>query len=393
MFNIKLLFILFCTQTIIGQPWDQLSDLPSHIRRDHPATFSSGDFGYLLTGSTISSSSTKDFYKYNSNTDTWTQLSDFPGMARTLSYAVVSGDFAYIGFGSGTGGFLNDLWEYDMVNDVWSQKTSCPCVGRGHPAFVELNGKIYVGLGSAATGNIRDWWEFDIATNSWAQKADFLGTPRHHPYYFTVGNYTYVGFGHGGDIYKDFYRYDPIADAWMQLNDIPGQARVAGTQFNYQDKGYILSGDGENHSYMSTGEFWQYSPTTDAWLELTPHSGTSLWAPGSFVINNHVYFMAGWSGESTIYNERFWKFNLGDILNNEEHKNETISIYPNPVQNILNIKTLDQITSIKIYSLQGSLIKETSTNTSISLSDLSAGLYFAQINVSGYYVTKKFIKS
>lgn len=390
MFNIKLLFILFCTQTIIGQSWNQLSDLPSHIRRHHPVTFSSGDFGYLLTGSTSSSTSTKDFYKYDSNTDTWTQLSDFPGAARTLSYAVVSGDFAYIGFGTDDSLFLNDLWEYDIVNDVWSQKTSCPCVGRGHPAFVELNGKIYVGLGSASTGNIGDWWEFDIATNSWAEKADFLGSPRHHPYYFTVGNYMYVGFGHGANIYKDFYRYDPIADAWMQLNDIPGQARVAGTQFNYQDKGYILSGDGENHGPMATGEFWQYSPTTDTWLELTPHSGSSVWAPGNFIINNHVYFMGGQF--TTSYNVGLWEFNLGDILNLEEHKNEIISIYPNPVQNVLNIKTLDQIMSMKIYSLQGFLIKETS-NTSISLSELPAGLYFAQINVGGNTVTKKFIKS
>ena len=95
--------------------------------------------------------------------------------------------------------------------------------------------------------------------NTWLQKTDIPGNGRHHPYYFGIGNYAYVGFGHGSVsgpgsnpssslfIYNDFYRYDPSNDSCQLMSQFPSQARVAGTQFSYQGKGYILSGDGDNH--------------------------------------------------------------------------------------------------------------------------------------------------
>jgi len=70
----------------------------------------------------------------------------------------------------------------------------------------------------------------------------------------------------------------------------------------------------------------------------------------------------------------------------------SFTLYPNPTQNILNIDSQEPIDSVRIYSINGSLIKETS-NPSISVSELPVGLYFAQINVGTHSITKKFIKS
>ena len=107
--------------------------------------------------------------------------------------------------------------------------------------------------------------EYDINLDIWTSKNNFIGNDRHHPYYFSLGDYAYVGFGHGSMfgpgsnpssnayIYNDFYRYDPINDSWLQLTDFPSEARVAGTQFSYNGKGYILSGDGDDHEPL---DFW-----------------------------------------------------------------------------------------------------------------------------------------
>ena len=81
-----------------------------------------------------------------------------------------------------------------------------------------------------------------------------------------------------------------LNDSWLQLADFPSEARVAGTQFSFNGKGYILSGDGDNHGPLSSGEFWCYDPFTDAWNELPSHPGGAIWAPGSFVIDSDVYF-------------------------------------------------------------------------------------------------------
>jgi len=70
---------------------------------------------------------------------------------------------------------------------------------------------------------------------------------------------------------------------------------------------------------------------------------------------------------------------------------ESISIYPNPVQNNLKINTDFPIDYIKIYTLQGQLINETK-NKQIDVSLLSSGLYFASITIDGKNSIKKFIK-
>ncbi len=80
------------------------------------------------------------------------------------------------------------------------------------------------------------------------------------------------------------------------------------------------------------------------------------------------------------------------ILEVENYNQITFTLYPNPTQDVLNIDSQNPIDSVRIYSINGSLVKETS-NTSIIVSELSKGLYFAQINAGSNAITKKFIKS
>ena len=126
-----------------------------------------------------------------------------------------------------------------------------PSAGRSHPALILVDDKVYVGLGSN-TVNLGDWWEYDIPSDSWSQKADFDFGVRHHPFYFGIDGIPYVGFGHGNSIngainvYNDFYKYDATTDSWITLNEFPSEGRVAGTQFSYNGKGYVLSGDGDD---------------------------------------------------------------------------------------------------------------------------------------------------
>jgi len=79
------------------------------------------------------------------------------------------------------------------------------------------------------------------------------------------------------------------------------------------------------------------------------------------------------------------------ILGVEDNTNISFSIYPNPVQDILNLESQQPIERVKIYNLQGQLIMEKYTN-SIDVSNLTTGLYFVQVTVNGKTITKKFIK-
>ena len=282
-----------------GQNWTQVSNFINEGRH-HPITFSNDNYGFVVAGSY-----SNEVYRYDKSNDSWSQLSNFPAAGRGYSYGVTVGNKAYMGLGSTfNGSFPNDWWEYDMDNDTWTQLSNFPGNGRNHPAMIPVGNKIYMGCGSN-TSNLSDWWEFDILQNSWSQKTSLPGNDRHHPFYFGIGDFAYVGFGHGSSpgpgtnsstgvsIYNDFYRYDPSNDSWLRLNDFPSEARVAGTQFSYNNKGYVLSGDGDDHGPLSSGEFWEYNPLTDNWSQLPSHPGDAIWAPGNFVIGCDVYFLLG----------------------------------------------------------------------------------------------------
>jgi N-acetylneuraminic acid mutarotase len=295
----KLLFILIMFPIVgTSQSWNQVSNFIEDGRH-HPITFANDNYGFVVCGSY-----TNDVFKYDKLNDSWSQLQDFPAAGRGYSYGVTVGNKAYMGLGSTSNGlYPNDWWEYNMDNDSWTQKSSLPTDGRNHPAMIAINNKIYMGCGSNDNGNLGDWWEYDIINDVWSQKTSIIGNDRHHPFYFGIGNYAYVGFGHGSSpvagtnptsyIYNDFYRYDPTNDNWIQLSNFPSEARVAGTQFSYNGKGYILSGDGDNHGPLDSGEFWEYNPSNDSWNQLTSHPGGAIWAPGNFVIGCDVYFLLG----------------------------------------------------------------------------------------------------
>lgn len=76
-------------------------------------------------------------------------------------------------------------------------------------------------------------------------------------------------------------------------------------------------------------------------------------------------------------------------------KTQNISIFPNPVYNVLNISTnsLNPIQSISIYDLLGKQIKyEINTYSFIDVSNLIPGIYILKVNTLGASYTKKFIK-
>lgn len=77
--------------------------------------------------------------------------------------------------------------------------------------------------------------------------------------------------------------------------------------------------------------------------------------------------------------------------------NNSISLYPNPTSDVLNIdnKTNEIVSNVSIYSISGALIKEVkSTNSieSISVTDLQTGIYFVKLSINDEVKNYKFIK-
>ena len=72
--------------------------------------------------------------------------------------------------------------------------------------------------------------------------------------------------------------------------------------------------------------------------------------------------------------------------------NLEVSLYPNPVKDILNIVTETELQSVEIYNLQGQKVK-TSTTKQTNVSDLASGIYMVRIQDENNGVaTKKIVK-
>jgi len=380
---VNLLFVTLC----FGQTWEGKAELPNNEGRHHPVTFGIGDFGYATTGTSATSQVTKDLYKYDPATDSWTQLNDFAGEARSFAIGAPYNGKAYMGFGLSLTTFLNDLWEFDPATETWTQLASCPCAGRRHPALIIRDDRIFVGLGDGAAGNLNDWWSYDMNTDSWTQQPSLPGPVRHHPFMFTAGDHVYAGMGHGGNnIYKDWYEFDITTDTWTQMQDFPGEARVAGTQFDMGGYGFVLSGDGDDHSFMGEGEMWKYDPFNDDWEQLPSHPGISRWAPGSFTINNTVYFIGGQNRISQFINGDMWSFDIAPAASTPEIEvtENTFSAYPNPTANILNFTNSTKINSVKVFDISGKMVLQSNLigSSNIDLSDLSKGLFILEITTT-----------
>ncbi|MCB0464238.1 MAG: T9SS type A sorting domain-containing protein [Aequorivita sp.] len=93
----------------------------------------------------------------------------------------------------------------------------------------------------------------------------------------------------------------------------------------------------------------------------------------------------GWCKDETA------SYSESCLISIEDFTTADFKLFPNPTGNLLNIQSKENIESVKIYSTQGMLVKESSSKT-IDVSHLSAGMYFAQITSNGKNFTKKFLK-
>ncbi len=73
--------------------------------------------------------------------------------------------------------------------------------------------------------------------------------------------------------------------------------------------------------------------------------------------------------------------------------NASVTMYPNPVQHYLSIRSDFPITRVQVFSLLGQLVMEVPSNFSrIYLGELNSGIYMIKIYSNEYYITKKLVK-
>lgn len=205
----------FWEYNAINDSWIQKKSYPG-IKRGGASHFSINGEVYLGMGSfqkQYTTTNLRDFYKYNSTTDTWVKISDFHSNGNHRRYGsatFVINDIAYLGNGATDTG-MNDFWSYNSKTDSWIRIADFVDARHSTAAF-SLNNYGYVTGGSSVAGsNVNYCWKYDPKLNTW-EKIENVGTVKRELHFsFILDGKAYVGGGgtSGGSNGYDMYQFLP----------------------------------------------------------------------------------------------------------------------------------------------------------------------------------------
>ncbi len=289
--------------------WTQKASLPASVRTSATG-FSIGHYGFIGTGQTSASVFTNDFWRWNQDSNTWTQVANYAGAGEYGNTSFVINGKGYTCLGWTGSSNANDLWEYDTISNTWTQKASFPGAARyGAFAFV-IGTKAYVGCGEPnGQPYDQDVWVYDALADTWTQVADFPGGNRSGLCAFALNGYGYAGCGGNGlgTNYSDLYQYNPGTNTWVSVASIPVSGVQLGGPISFVINSLAYVGTGRSGSGQYYRDFWSYNATTNTWAAIASLTGVSRAGAVGFNIGNKGYIATG-TDSANIYLNDFWQY-------------------------------------------------------------------------------------
>jgi N-acetylneuraminic acid mutarotase len=381
-----LFFLVFIQSTSFSQVgWSQKSNFPD--TRYGGCGFSIQGIGY--TGLGWNPIPTGDFWSYNTFSDNWTRVADFPGPVRGDAVAFSIGKYAYVGTGLQRNA-LKDFYKFNPKTNKWSSISDFGGSSRSQATSFVIDSFAYVGFG-AGSSYFKDWWKYDPSDDSWSEIASFPANERSRPTSFSIGGKGYIICGRDRTNFKttkEVWEYDPVTNFWTQLQDFPGLEREGASAFVICNKGYLLGGS--NYNNQSLYDCWEYDPKNDFWVNIDSLPDTTRAVFPTFVIESKGYIATGYHqiGSQPRYLSNVWEFTPdslcsdSSLANAERIFSTSVHLYPNPMSEILYVSIQEGIKlEIRVFDITGNTIHRSSFNskTSINVSDFSKGLLFYTI--------------
>lgn len=232
--------------------------------------------------------------RYDVDEDRWTTLAALPNALQHVGAAAAEGQVYSIGgFVGSTFVPTEEVYRYDPDLDEWSALAPLP-EPRGALAAVSLRGRIHALGGSTFVGSVATHTMYDPGTGMWTQLAPFPGNGRNHLAAVVLGQEICVVGGRPGE---DGGNSDALACWDPDTNDWQGRAPMPTARSGHGAAvigGRLVALGGEVSASDPGGVFPHvevYDPRADAWVRLedmpVPRHGlgvvaisSRLYAPG-----------------------------------------------------------------------------------------------------------------
>lgn len=241
--------------------WTELKMFPD-TDRSEPGIFSVEDKIYLVGGTRPNyfiESTAVDLWEYDIVTNSWTQKADFPGKPRYMPFVFSIGSNGYVGAGllnQPTTYFeeYNDDWKYDTKTDTWSKISNFPLstlneTGSWNFSTIESGNEVYIGLGKNTTNKI---YKFSESSGEWTQFENYpspYNVDHNGGVAFTVDNKLFFGSGYYLD---ELWGYD--GNKWTSYGMNTFVGKVNGFNFVIDNIAYFGCG---NH-FANLTQFWSF---------------------------------------------------------------------------------------------------------------------------------------
>jgi N-acetylneuraminic acid mutarotase len=250
--------------------WESKATFPG-LSRERAVAFSVGGKGYIGLGYNRDEDKEElgDFWEYDPDTNTWTEVANFGGTARYNAVAFAIGDKAYVGTGYDGDKYNSDFWEYDVVNNSWKEIASFPGEKiEGGFSFV-VNGKAYVAGGRNNGLYNRYFWEFNPSDLSWVNRTpdsdesyytEFTSAvQRHDAVALTIDGYAYVigGYSSSGAVDNSVYIFNPLDNSWDSRTSFEGSARSLAVGYVLDSRAFVGTGQNGTSKY---DDIWEFKP-------------------------------------------------------------------------------------------------------------------------------------
>lgn len=237
---------------------------------------------------------------YDPATSRWSLGSQLPTPIHHTHLAAVGGKLYMIGGeieGASTGKpevFVADTWVHDPAVGGWARRAPMPTARSGGGKAV-IDGKIYVAGGRPPGGSAFE--VYDPATDRWEKLPD-LPTQRNHLAMVALNGKIYVAGGRTGpgamaERVDTLEIYDPKTRRWTKGASLPAP-RGGITGAAYAGCMFVFGGEGERtHVLGLTPNTYGYDPRADRWTKLPDLPIAVHGLKGSAVIGERIFLPGG----------------------------------------------------------------------------------------------------
>ncbi len=223
--------------------------------RVHASIATYGKAIYLGLGFTgqvyVDSCYMRDWWRYTPATGEWKKLKKFDSPRTIGNTTYVVGNRIYAIYGA-DGCFSRHIHYYDIDQDEWTNEEESHLRAKSGFGGVgaQVQGRCFYGLGNN-TDNLTQWYEADLPADKWTKKRDIPSKGRTlgaccatNEYIYVFGGRCFRGEYTEGEVFPDYYRYDPSNDTWAYCGRMPCGSAENLVAFTINGKAYF--GLGEN---------------------------------------------------------------------------------------------------------------------------------------------------